>query len=111
MHHAGVTAVHQHTPPHALHDTQHTCTLLTHRTSVIACGRCSAHIKLAPLVMHHETIAAQQLAAVAGRHYLDGVSGHLFQMLGSLEALGNPVGLFRGVTQVSNLQFSRPLLA
>ncbi|CAM9302133.1 unnamed protein product [Choristocarpus tenellus] len=59
----------------------------------------SAHIKLKPFVRHNETITRTRLINMAREHYLRELKWDVFQLLGSLEALGNPVGLVRGMGQ------------
>jgi Vacuolar-sorting-associated 13 protein C-terminal len=47
--------------------------------------------------------AVHQMGALAKAHYSRALKQHMFQMLGSLEAFGNPVGLVRGMGQVRSI--------
>jgi Vacuolar-sorting-associated 13 protein C-terminal len=51
-----------------------------------------------------------QMGALAKAHYSRALKQHMFQMLGSLEAFGNPVGLVRGMGQVSSTTCTLQLL-
>jgi Vacuolar-sorting-associated 13 protein C-terminal len=50
------------------------------------------------------------MGALAKAHYSRALKQHMFQMLGSLEAFGNPVGLVRGMGQVSSITYISPFL-
>ncbi|CAM9695330.1 unnamed protein product, partial [Phaeothamnion confervicola] len=58
-----------------------------------------AHIRLEPFLLRNATTTRGQLAALARAHYTREVKQHVFQLLGSLEAFGNPVGLVRDMGQ------------
>ncbi len=59
----------------------------------------SSHISLDKFTMTHETIGRSQLFALCRAHYLRQLKQKALRVLGSLEALGNPVGLLRGMGQ------------
>ncbi len=59
----------------------------------------SSHMKLDKFVVTHETFRRSQFLAVCRAHYLRQLKNKAFSILGSLEALGNPVGLFRDMGQ------------
>ncbi|CAM9663611.1 unnamed protein product [Discosporangium mesarthrocarpum] len=59
----------------------------------------SAHVKLNSFGLRNETTTKERLLATAREHYVRELKQHAFQLLGALEAFGNPVGLMRGMGQ------------
>ncbi len=59
----------------------------------------SSRITLDKFVVTHETIGRSQFLALCRAHYLQQLKHKALSVLGSLEALGNPVGLFRDMGQ------------
>ena len=57
----------------------------------------NAQFKLDPLVMQNVFVTTHELRGAFMQHYNRALKKHLFSTLGSLQALGNPVGLVRGM--------------
>ena len=68
-----------------------------------------AHLKLDTLVLADATLTPRDLRAAVAGHYDRSVRRQLFSALGSLTALGNPVGLVRGLAQGVNDAVNAPL--
>lgn len=68
-----------------------------------------ARLKLQPLEIYYMLTRPKQVLWLAQAHYSREVKRHVFQMLGSMRALGKPVTLIRGFGKGAQDFISQPL--
>ena len=68
-----------------------------------------AQFKLEPFALRHAMLTPPELQKAVRSHYFRSIKRHLLSTLGSLQALGNPVGLLRGLVQGASDAVAEPL--
>ena len=69
----------------------------------------NAQFKLDPLVLQNTFVTTSELKGAFMQHYNRALKKHLFSTLGSLQALGNPAGLVRGMVEGASDAVAEPL--